>query len=99
MADNTESLSQVWAETVDKVKDQMSNRSLWETMEQAVAITIEDDTLILGLASRNYNNAGHLNISENRNAIEKTASQLTGRKLKMRVIEGDTFEDWIFTKK
>ena len=43
--------------------------------------------------------AGHLNISENRNAIEKATREVIGRSLNVRLIEGENLDDWIFTKK
>lgn len=96
-----ESLSapDLWAKTVDMVKDRVNNRSLWETMEKTVGITIEDNTLIIGLDARLFNLAGHLNVSEHRNAIEQSVSQLAGRPMKVRVIEGTTLDDWVYTKK
>jgi hypothetical protein len=89
----------LWAQVVKVVKDRVNSRSLWEAMEQARGITVEDDTLIIGLSSRIFNLAGHMNVSEHRNAIEAAASSVAGRPIRTRVIEGDTLDDWIFTKK
>jgi hypothetical protein len=99
MSDTALSVDQIWVKTVDTVKDRVSSMSLWETLEKSHAITIEDGVLIVGLNSRDFNHAGHLNISENRNAIEKAASFHAGRPLTMRVIEGENHDDWVFTKK
>jgi hypothetical protein len=90
--------SDLWSQTVDRVKDRTNNRSLWETMEKAVGIAVENGNLIVGLNARLFNEAGHLTTSEHRNAIELVASQLAGEPLKLRVIEGDTFADWENTK-
>jgi hypothetical protein len=89
---------EIWAKTVDTVKHRVNHRSLWEAMEQTVAITIENDTMIIGLSARIFNLAGHLNVSEHRNAIERALSEHAGRPLKLRVIEGETLTDWENTK-
>jgi len=93
------SASELWAKTVDRVKDRVNNRSLWETMEKAVGIVVEDGVFIVGLNARIFNEAGHLTTSEHRNAIEASASSFAGAPLKLRVIEGDTLADWVATKK
>ncbi len=98
MPDDSLSAKEIWDQTVPIIKDRVNHRSLWETLEKTVALAIEDDTFIVGLNARVFNHAGHLNVSEHRNAIETTISRLAGRSLKMRVIEGDTPEDWKITK-
>jgi hypothetical protein len=92
------SASDLWKKTVDRVKDRVNHRSLWEVMEKAVGIAVEGDTFIVGLNARNFNEAGHMNVSEHRNAIEQAASSFAGRPLKVRIIEGDTLADWTTTK-
>jgi hypothetical protein len=90
--------AELWKKTEDRVKDRVNHRSLWETMEKAVGIAIEGDVFIVGLNARNFNEAGHMNVSEHRNAIEQAASTFAGRPLKVRIIEGDTLADWVATK-
>lgn len=88
------SAPELWAKTVPLVKDRVNHRSLWETLEKTVGITLEGDTLIIGLNPRFFNQAGHLTTSEHRNAIEAVISQLAGRPLRIRLIEGETLSDW-----
>jgi len=90
--------SELWKKTEGRVKDRINNRSLWEVLEKAVGLTIEDDVFIVGLNAHVFNEAGHINVSEHKNAVEQAASALAGRPLKVRVIEGDTMADWITTK-
>lgn len=94
MASQILSAPDLWAKIVDIVKDRVNNRSLWETMEQAVGIAIEDDNLIVGLNSRIINQAGHLNKPEHRNHMERAITEMIGARLNIRVIEGDTLDDW-----
>jgi len=93
------SASELWTKTVDRVKDRVNSRSLWETMEKAIGIAVEDGVFIVGLNARIFNEAGHMTASDHRNAIEAAASSLAGLPLKLRVIEGDTLADWVATKK
>jgi len=96
----TQPLSQpeLWAKTADQAKDRVNNRSFWEALENAVPLTIENDTLIVGLNARIFNMAGHLTVSDHKNTIETVLSKLAGHRLTIRVIEGDTLEDWNYTK-
>lgn len=98
MASDILSPQQLWLCATDAVKDRINNRSLWETMEQAVGITLEDDVLIIGLNPRDINHASHLTVAEHRNAIERALSTLAGARLRFRVIEGQTLEDWALVK-
>jgi hypothetical protein len=93
------SAAEIWAKTVDLVKDRVNNLSLWEAMEKATGITMEGNTFIIGLASNIFNLAGHLTVSEHRNAIETALSQIMGCPMKARIIEGTTLEDWNDTKR
>lgn len=99
MAADARTAPQIWSKTVDIVKDRVNNRSFWEALEQAVGITLEDDLFIIGLNPRIFNHAGHLTVSDHRNAIERALSEIVGRPVRTRVIEGDTLEDWANTKK
>lgn len=99
MAAENLSPSELWAKSVRIVKDRINSRSLWETMEQTVGIIIEDGTFIAGLPAGIFNQAGHLNASDHRNAIEKALASVGGAPLRFRVIEGDSLGDWLLTKK
>lgn len=94
MSAQNQSLPDLWAKTVDMVKDRINNRSLWETLEQSKAITIENDKLIIGLRSDIINLAGHLKHADHRNTIENIVSHLAGKRLSIHIIDGDTMDDW-----
>ncbi|MBM3495822.1 MAG: hypothetical protein FJX72_16080 [Armatimonadetes bacterium] len=94
MTDDPMSASQLWKQTADQVKDRVNHMSLWRIMEQAAGLTVEDDTLILGVPSRLINQASYLNSPEHRNAIEKALGRVQGRPMRFRVIEGECLQDW-----
>lgn len=99
MSDAAPNAQELWSQAVPAIKDRVNHRSLWETCEKTVGLAIDEDTLILGLNPRFFNQAGHMNVSEHRNAIELTLSKLAGRPLTFRIIEGDTPDDWALTQK
>lgn len=99
MSQVEQTAKQLWPLIVKAVKDRVNNRSLWVALESASGVTIEGDTLIIGLAYGNINQMGHLNTPEHRNAMENAASELVGQTIRIRLIEGDSLEDWEDTKR
>jgi hypothetical protein len=95
---NTASLPMLWSNCVERLKDRINQRSFWEAVEQARPITIENDTLVIGLESGNYNLASHLQQAAHWNAILQTVSAVFGQPLHVRLIEGTTLADWDATK-
>ncbi len=95
---NPASLSLLWANCVDLLKDRVNNRSFWEALERSQAITIEGSTLIIGLDSVNFNRASVILQQANMNDVQKAAAELFGQPLQIRVIEGTTIADWTLAK-
>lgn len=91
--------SSIWNKAVDLVKDRITHMSLWKTLEQTVGLTIENETLVVGLPSRVINQAGYLEAADHRNVINRCVAQVAGRPLRVRVIEGDCIGDWENLKK
>lgn len=91
--------AEIWARTVDIVKDRVVHMSFWKALENAVGLVLEGDTFIVGLPSRVINQASYLQSAEHRNAIERALASVTGRQLRLRVIEGECLADWENLKK
>ena len=60
---NAASLPELWSTCVDRLKDRVNNRSFWEALEHSHPITIENDTLIIGMEPENFNRAGHIQLA------------------------------------
>ena len=91
---NTASLSALWAQCVTLLKDRVSNRSFWEAIELTHAVTIENDTLIIGLDSLNFNRSSHITQAFALAAITQVVGEVFGRTLQVRLIDGTTLAEW-----
>ncbi len=91
---NADALPLLWINCVERLKDRVNSRSFWEAIEQTQPITVEDDTLIIGLDPANFNLAAHIQQAAIRNTVDRTVEEMFGRRLKVRVIEGTTLADW-----
>jgi hypothetical protein len=92
-------LPQIWSRIAGEAKNRVTNRSFWETIEKTVPLAMEDDTLIIGLNVRDFNLAGHLTSADHRNALDRCASEIVGRPVRVRVIEGDTLAELAATRR
>src|SRR5581483_599616 len=91
---NAASLPLLWANCIQRLKDRVNNRSFWEAIELTQAVTVEDDTLIIGLDPANFNRASYIQQASTMNTIAKTVEEYFGHPLKLRLIEGTTPADW-----
>ena len=91
---NTASLSTLWAQCVNLLKDRVSNRSFWEAIELTHAVTIENDTLIIGLDALNFNRSSHITQASTLSTVAEVVSEVFGQPLQVRLIEGTTLAEW-----
>lgn len=88
----------IWARGVDRMKDKIVLPSMWEALDHAVPITIENGEFVVGLPSQRFSLSGHLRNPGYRRTIEVILSELAGEELQLRIIEGTTLADWERTK-
>jgi hypothetical protein len=93
-----EALNEFWQRAMSTVKGRIIQPTMWRALEQMKPLTIEDNTLVLGLASGLGYHASHLTSSDRRNAMDNVLSDMMGKRMTFRIIEGDTLEDWEATK-
>lgn len=91
---NAASLTDLWANCVNRLKDSVNNRSFWEAIELTQPITLENNTLIVGMQSEHFNRAGHIQQAANYNQVIKTVQEVFKKPLQIRLIEGLTLADW-----
>ncbi len=96
---NPNQAQQVWLQTVEKVKDRVIAPTLYRALEMGVGLTIDGDYFVVGFSSADYPMSGHLRSSQHLPVIEKCLSEVIGRKVRLRVVEGTTLQDYENFKK
>jgi hypothetical protein len=91
---NAASLPVLWANCVDRLKDRINNRSFWEALEATHAITIENDHLIIGIDSENFNRSSHIMQVSTLNTVHRIIAEVFNRPLTLQLVEGTTLADW-----
>jgi hypothetical protein len=91
---NAASLPVLWANCVDRLKDRINNRSFWEALEATHAITIENDSLIIGIDPENFNRSSHILQVSTLNTVHRTIEEVFNRPLQLKLVEGSTLSDW-----
>lgn len=87
-------LNALWHYVTEQIKNKITLPSLWRSMEGARPLTIENDELILGYQAGLSMQSGLMMDIHNRNAIEQVLETATRKRLRIRVIDGDSIEDW-----
>jgi hypothetical protein len=91
-------LDEFWQRAMSAIKGRIMQPTMWRAMEELKPLVVEDNTLVLGLSSGLSYQASHLTSADRRNAIENVLSEMMGKRTSVRIIEGDTVEDWEQTK-
>jgi hypothetical protein len=94
MSEQRTDLKQFWAQVIATIKKGDINRSLWEAVEVATPIVIEEDTLVLGFAPVNMKYSGYLKTPGNAGVVRRAIESVAGKRLEVQMIEGDTLEAW-----
>ena len=84
----------LWAEVNALLHEGAVNRAVWDAAEAAVPLTLDGDTLILGLTPKDMRHASYLQTDVNRARLRQILQARSGRFLDLRVIEGTSVEDW-----
>lgn len=88
----------LWAKVVDKIKMQIMQRTLWQSLEISAPVVIDGNVFVVGFGPGNFHLSGFLTSPEHKNAIETALRELTGVSLTLRVIDGITIQDWMNVK-
>src|SRR4051812_25620789 len=91
-------VNKLWQRVIDKVKVRLVLPSVWRAMEAARPLVIENDTLVLGFPASQTHQGGLLTDSKTNNIIERAIEEEAGRVLRLRMIEGETVQDWETSK-
>ena len=93
MPENSE-LHTLWQNVNIELRKGDIDRSLWEAARAAVPLTVDEEVLILGLKPGDMRMGGYLTTPAKRTQIVAIIERLSGRRLDLQVIEGDSAEAW-----
>jgi len=94
-----EATRQIWAATVDRVKQTVISPSLWRALEAAVPVIWEGEQFVVGVGVSDGQAMGQINTNESRGAIERTLREVArDASIRFRLLEGTTVADWEYTK-
>lgn len=92
-------VNQLWIQASEKVKDRLVSPTLYTALEAGVGVTIDGDEFVVGFSSANSPLAGHLHSSKNLAIIEQCISEVTHQKLRLKIAEGTTLQEYESQKK
>ncbi|MCE5200066.1 MAG: hypothetical protein ABFD54_16030 [Armatimonadota bacterium] len=90
---------QVWLQAQEKVKDRVIAPTLYVALELGVGITLEGDQFILGFKGADTPMAGHLRSAQHQAIIEQSISEIIHKKVRLKIVEGTTIEEYENHKK
>jgi hypothetical protein len=89
----------IWHQVTEKVKQRIVLPGLWRAMEAARALTVDDGLFILAFPPQVSHDAGLLLDSKNLNIIERALEEESGQPLRLKIIQGETLDDWLQQKR
>jgi hypothetical protein len=95
----TQDVSAIWHEVTETVKQRIVLPGLWRAMESARALAVDDGLFILGFPPQVSHDAGLLMDSKNLNVIERALEETAGQPWRLKIIQGETPEDWLQQKR
>ncbi len=87
-------ITTIWSEILPDVKNGVTGVGVWQALNQAKAVTLEDGTFVLGMPHDLSDLAGHLRLQQTKALIERMVSQKLGQTIQLRVIDGIALEDY-----
>ena len=85
---------QIWLVASEKVKDRVIAPTLYRALELPTGIAVDGDEFILGFSNQDAPMAGHLRSAQHRAIIDQCVSEVLKKKVRVRIIEGTTTEDY-----
>lgn len=85
---------QAWLQAAEKVKDRVIAPTLYRALELPTGIALDGDEFILGFSNADLPMAGHLRSAQHKAIIDQCVSDVVKKKVRVRIIEGTTVEDY-----
>jgi hypothetical protein len=87
-------VNKLWKWVIEQVKAETQTPGLWRSMEAASPIVVEDDEVVLGFSIAHAQLRGLLLDKRHQRMIEQIIERGVQRKLRLRIIDGETLADW-----
>jgi hypothetical protein len=84
----------LWKYVIDQTKARTNLPALWRAMEAAHPITLENDELVLGYTVADFSQSHLLLDTRFKNTLEQVLEAATRRRLRLKLITGDSLQDW-----
>lgn len=87
-------MQQAWSAIRERVKQKVSGPTLYRALDALQLVTIEGETVVLGLPHESYSLVGHLNAPTVRKWIDQFIEEAYAFRPQVVIIEGITLQDW-----
>jgi len=88
----------IWHDVSEEVKDEIMIPSIFDALEYAVPIDVQDNKFIIGFAAQNTPKAGYLTSASTLPLIERCLSSNMKMPMKLMVVEGTSMEEYLAHK-
>lgn len=89
----------IWAEILPEVKNGVTGVGVWQALNQAKPVALDEGSFILGVPNEVGDLAGHLRLQQTKSLIERMMTQRMGQTITLRVIDGITQDDYEIVKR
>lgn len=89
----------IWAEILPEVKNGVTGVGVWQALNQAKPVALDEGSFILGVPNEVGDLAGHLRLQQTKSLIERMMTQRMGQNITLRVIDGVTQDDYEIVKR
>lgn len=90
----SQEMQQAWSAIRERVKQKVSGPTLYRALDALQLVTIEGETVVLGLPHESYLLVGHLNAPTVRKWIDQFIEEAYAFRPQVVIIEGTTLQDW-----
>ncbi len=84
----------IWSQMRELLHRGDMNPPLWAAVDTARPLTVDDDTVIVGVTTAEMQHASYIETGRNKAQLQELLQQASGRRLDVRVINGTMVEDW-----
>jgi len=87
-------MQQAWNAIRERVKQKVSGPTVYRALDALQLVTIEGETVVLGLPHESYSLVGHINNPTVRKWIDQYLEEAYAFRPQVVIIEGATLQDW-----